>query len=43
MNTYDFGDAVDGIDFCEDVLHTLEQHFTLVAHPATLEPRTHRA
>ena len=43
LNSHDCGNAVDGMDFCEDVLHTLEQHFTLVAHPATLEPRTDRA
>ena len=40
MNSYDFGDAVGGMGFREDVLHTLEPHITLVAHPAALEPRT---
>ena len=40
MNSYDFGDAVGGMGFREDVLHTLEPHTSLVAHPVALEPRT---
>ena len=40
MNSYDFGDAVGGMGIRKDVLHALEPHITLVAHPATLEPRT---
>ena len=40
MNPDDFVDAVDGKGVPEDLLHTLEPHITLVAHPAPLAPRT---
>ena len=40
MNSYDFGDAVGGMGFREDVLHTLEPHTSLVAHPVALEQAT---
>ena len=40
MNPDDFVDAFGGKGVPEGLLHTLEPHITLVAHPAPLAPRT---
>ena len=39
MNPGDFVDTVGGINTAKDFLDPLEPHITLVAHPATLEPK----